>query len=324
MDKKVLVVSGSFMDEGKKILEKVAEVKIYRSINREELMEEIKEVDGIVLSSSVPFDERLMEGARKLKVIGSHGIGVDNIDIAAATKRKIFVTNTPNVMDNAVADLTLGLIITCVRRILQADRSLRAGRWRGGRTEFLGKNLAELTLGIIGLGSIGSEVAKRAKGFGMKILYHKRHRLSEEEEAKLGVKYVSFEDLLRNSDIVTIHVPLTPETRGMIGKKEISVMKKSAFVINTARGGVIDEKALCDALKGNQLAGAALDVFTKEPIDQKNPLLKLDNVILTPHIAAHSEDSIRAISVTSSEDVAKIISGERPKNLVNPEVLKAF
>lgn len=300
-----------------------------RAFTEEELLEEVRTVDGVILGME-KFGSRVIDNAPKLKVVGRNGVGYDNVDVAAATKRGIYVTYTPCVLCDAVADETMGLIICAARRLPQADAYVKAKKWGVGWPAVfpLGVEVTGKTLGIVGLGRIGSRVVARANGFGMRILYHDTRRTKPmiKLEKEYGLRRVSLEELLRESDFVTIHVPLDepgqPPTRGLIGPRELSTMKRTAYLINTARGPIVDQRALYQALKEGRIAGAALDVFEKEPISLDDPLLGLDNAILAPHIASATIETRHAMAVTVTEDVIRVLKGERPRNVVNVELLE--
>lgn len=312
---------GQFSADALNLVKSVAEIErnpYGRTMTEEELLKAVEEVDGLIVGND-KINKKIIEHAKKLKIIARHGVGVDNVDLKAATDNNIVVTYTPYVNAEAVADFTTGLILSLARSIPQAYISMRHGKWEA--TKFMGVDVYGKTLGIIGLGEIGYRVAKRAKGFDMKILYWSRRRkVSIEKE--LSAKYVDFETLLRESDFITIHLALTDETRGIIGRKEFNLMKKTAYLINTARGPIVNEKALYEALKEGKIAGAAVDVYEKEPPDPELPLLKLDNTIATPHVAAYSRETMLKMDMINAEDIVKFFKGEKPKNVANPEILK--
>lgn len=273
------------------------------------------------------IDCNLISSARSLRIISQYAVGYDNIDVECATKHGVYVTNTPGVLADATADLTWALILAVSRRIVEADKAVRSGEWYKTGTGWhpmymLGMEVTGKTLGIIGLGRIGREVARRAKGFKMKVLYYKRRRLAPEEEKELGVEYRSLEDLLKESDIVTIHVPLTEETRGLIGERELRMMKDTAILVNTSRGPVVDEEALIKALTKGWIAGAGLDVFNQEPLPPDHPLTKLDNVVLAPHIGSATWETRTRMAEKAVENLIAFAEGRVPPDLVNPEVVK--
>jgi len=307
---------GRFVPEGLEILEDVAEIErnpYEKTMTEEELIQNLKDADAVVLGAD-KCSRKVIEALERVRVIGRHGVGIDNIDLDAATQKRIIVTYTPHANADAVADHTWALILALARRIIPADISTKAGKWEG--TKFIGIELSSKTIGILGLGTIGQLVAERARGFDMNIFYCDKRR-NKALERKIGVTYVDLERLLRESDILTIHAALTSETRKMIGAKELRIMKNTALLINTARGEIIDEKVLVQALREGWIAGAALDVFEREPPKQ---LLKMDNVVLTPHIAAYTIEALRRMDVMVAEDIVKVLSGKKPEHVANPEV----
>jgi D-3-phosphoglycerate dehydrogenase len=316
---RVYVTSKSFgrvVPDGLKILEDVAEIKrspYDRPMTEEELIQSLKDVDAVILSVD-KCSRKVIESLERVKVIGRHGVGVDNIDLDAATEKGIIVTYTPYANADSVADHTWALILALARKIIPADASTKAGYWR--RPEFIGIELSGKTIGIIGLGAIGQRVAKRARGFDMNIIYYDKYR-NETLEREIGVKYVDLEQLLNESDIVAIHATLTSETKRMIGTRELQMMKKTAFLVNTSRGEIIDEKALAKALREGWIGGVALDVFEKEPPEK---VLNIGNVILTPHIAFYTIESLRRMDIMVAEDIIKVLTGKKPEHVANPKV----
>jgi len=292
-----------------------------RPLLQEELLVKVADCDGIISLLTDRIDEDLMDTAGpQLKVIANYAVGFDNIDVRAATYRGIVVTNTSSAeVDEAVAEHTWALILALARRIVEADESVRRGAFRGWEPDiFLGTNVRGKTLGIIGLGKIGTYVARRAKGYNMTVLYNK-HSPDPEAEKELGVKFASLDDLLATSDVVTLHVSLTEETRHMINPVTLSKMKKGAFLINTSRGSVVEEKALVEALRRGNLAGAALDVFETEP-NVHPELIAMPNVITTPHIASATYEARYKMSEQVVTAVLDVFAGKKPQNLVNEEV----
>ncbi len=294
-----------------------------RPLKEEELVEKAKGVDALLTLLTDRIDSDLMDVAGpQLKIISNYAVGFDNIDMKAATDRGIVVTNTPsNEVNEAVAEHTWALILSLARRIVEADEVVRRGAYKGWEPDiFLGINLINKTLGIVGLGRIGSMVARRAKGYNMTILYNKKTR-DEEKEKELGVQFASLEDLLAKSDFVTMHVPLTEETRHMINKETLAKMKKRSYFINTARGPVVGEHDLVEALRSGHLAGAALDVYDNEPnIDPE--LIGMENVILTPHIASATWEAREEMGEQAVLAILNTLKGEKPQNLVNEKVWK--
>jgi len=322
MDPKKILVAFTVHEAGLSILRQLGEVVIRPDIKgEEEWIKALQGVDALIIGPQRLSSDAIRR-ADRLKVIGRHGVGFDNIDLAAATERGIVVTWTPGVLGETVADLTFGLIISVMRRIPQGIENVRSGRWNRGLE--LGKDVHNKTIGIIGLGDIGSRVARRAIGFGMQVLYSDSVRKSPNIERELRATYVSLEDLLQKADVVSIHVPLTVETRHMIGKRELSLMKRDAFLVNTSRGEVIDEVALCEALEKGTISGAALDVLADEPPSPENPLLRMKNVIITPHMASATQENRKRMAIVVAEDVARVLKGRKPLYPLNPEVVKAI
>lgn len=263
-----------------------------------------------------------MDKGPRLRVIASIGVGYDHIDIAAATERGIIVTNTPGVLTETTADLAFALIMASARRLGEAERFVRAGNWkmRGGPASFLGYDVHHATLGIVGLGRIGAAVAHRGLGFHMRVLYYDTVR-REDLEKQYGYQFVDMDTLLRESDFVSLHSPLTPETKKMMGAAQFAKMKPTAFLINASRGQVVDEKALIKALQEGQIAGAGLDVFEEEPTNANNPLLKMENVVALTHIGSATDACREAMANLAVDNLLAVLSGQPPVTPVNPEVL---
>ncbi len=261
-----------------------------------------------------------MDASQKLKVISNYAVGFDNIDITAANERRIQVGNTPGVLTETTADLAFSLLMASARRIVESDRFTREGKWKTwGPTLLCGFDIHHAILGLIGLGRIGYEVAKRGLGFDMNVIYYDKIR-NEKAESELGLKYVEFDELLKQSDFVSLHVPLTNDTRYLISKRELDMMKSNAILINTARGPVVDETALYEALLNKTIAGAGLDVFEVEPVSIENPILKLDNVVVTPHIASASIATRTKMAIMAAENlIAGVFCRDIPYK-ANPEV----
>lgn len=292
-----------------------------KPFDRQRLLQSIKDKDGFISMITDSVDAELLDRAHHLKMIAHFGVGYNNIDIHAATMRGIMVSNTPDVLTVATADLTFALILAVARRIIEMDRVTRKGLFRHWAPMlFLGNDVSGKTLGIIGLGRIGRAVALRAKGFNMSILYYNRRRIDTEEEKKLGVKYVDFKTLLSRSDYISLHVPLTEHTRHLIGKEELALMKSTAFLINTSRGSVIDEGALVDALQNKKIGGAGLDVYEHEP-EITPGLVHCDNVVLLPHVGSGTIETRIRMATTAIENLVTGLRGGIPPHLVNPEVL---
>lgn len=292
-------------------------------IPRDVLLKKVKGVDALLCLLTDNVDAEVMDAAGpNLKIIANYAVGYNNIDVEEATKRGIMVTNTPGVLTETTADFAWALLMAIARRVVEADKFVRSGKFRGWEPMLLiGTDVYGATLGVVGFGRIGQAVARRALGFNMRVLYYDSKRVPEQIERELKATFVDLPTLLRESDFVTLHVPLTKETHHLIGEKELKMMKKEAYLINTARGPVVDEKALVKALKEGWIKGAALDVFENEP-EIEPELLTLDNVVLAPHIASGSYATRSKMSIMVAENIIKALSGEVPPNLVNPEVLQ--
>lgn len=291
--------------------------------SREEIFEHVKDKDAILCLLTDKIDAEVMDSAPNLKVISTYSVGFDHIDIEAATKRGIYVTHTPGVLTEAVAEFTWTLLLAVTRKILDADRIIRSGEWNKPWNPFflVGPELRGKTLGIIGLGRIGRAVARKAVAFDMKVIYYDIYR-NEEMEKNLGIEYKPLEEVLKQSDFVSIHVPLTKDTYHLIGEKELKMMKKDAYLINTARGAVVDTDALVKALKEGWIAGAGLDVFEQEPLPPNHPLTKLPNVVLAPHIASATIEARSKMAELAAKNLIAVLKGEMPPALVNKDVIK--
>lgn len=279
-------------------------------VEEKKLLQIIQGIDGIIAGND-ELTARVIEAADRLKVISKYGVGVNNIDVEAATRNRIIVTYTPN--HNAVADLVFGMMLGLARRIYQANSLVKTGSWP---RPFIGTDVWGKTLGVIGTGRIGQAVIKRAKGFEMEVLAYdvlQDDRLAPE----LGFEYVSLDDLLHEADFLTIHVPLTDKTRRLIGGREFGLMKPTAFLINTSRGGIVDEGALFITLTEKKLAGAALDVYDQEPPSLSSPLLKLDSMIVTPHMGADTEEGLKSMDIVAAKNVLLVLSGQSPLYSLN-------
>lgn len=286
-------------------------------VPRAVLEEKIENIDGLFCLLTETIDEALLQKAKQLKVISNMAVGYNNIDVAAATEKGIFVTNTPGVLTETTADLTFALLMATARRIVEASDFLREGSWKTWSPMLLtGQDIYGATLGIIGMGRIGESLAKRAKGFDMRILYHNRSR-KEEAEKTWGIEFADLDSLLRESDFVCVMTPYTEETRNLIGDRELSLMKKSAILINTARGGIVNEAALYEALKQNKIWAAGLDVFEQEPVDPDHPLLTLPNVVTLPHIGSASIQTRTRMAELAAANLIQGVMGETPQNRVN-------
>lgn len=278
------------------------------------LISKIKDKDGLICYPYDSIDSNVINAGTRLKAISTYSVGYDHIDIKTASQRGIVVGYTPEVLTRATADLTMALMLALFRRIPEGNKLIRDNKWKTifGPYEFLGTDLYQKTLGILGMGRIGKAVAKRAAGFEMKVIYHNRTRLSRKEEERLGVQYVSLDSLFRASDVVSIHSPHTPQTDEIVNLKLIKKMKKTSFLINTSRGKIINEKDLVTALKRKMIAGAALDVFQKEPISSDNPIVKLDNVILMPHSGSATVETRKMMAEIAVKNLVLSLAGKKP------------
>lgn len=290
-----------------------------RVLARTELEEAIKGIDGLLCLLTDTIDGPLLDLNPGLKVIANYAVGYNNIDIGACTKRGIFVSNTPGVLTETTADLAWALLMAAARRIPEADRFTREGRFTSwGPMMFLGSDVYGKTLGIIGMGRVGKAVARRARGFGLKVYYNDKSDLGRDEEKELNAERRDMDDLLRESDFVSLHVPLTADTRGLIGAGELAMMKKKAFLINTSRGPVVDEKALVRALQNGAIAGAGLDVYENEP-ELAPGLKELENAVLLPHIASASVETRTKMALMAAENLLAGLKGKKMPNLINSE-----
>jgi glyoxylate reductase len=327
MSKPRVYVTRQLFKEAIQILEEVSEVEVFEGENnaipRDKLLKKVKNVNGLLPLLTEKIDAELMDIGKELKVVSNYAVGFNNIDVEEATKRGIRVTNTPGVLTETTADCAFTLMVTIARRILEADKYIRNRNWvdAWGPKMFIGTDIHEKTLGIIGLGRIGSAMVPRAKGFNMKIIYHDDYR-DPSNDKELGVVRKTLNEVLKESDFISLHVPLTPETHHMIGEKQFKMMKPTAYIVNTSRGPVIDEKALYKALKDGWINGAALDVHEEEPTNPDNPLLTLDNIVVTPHIASGSIETRTKMAIIAAKNLASVLKGQEPPNLVNPEVKK--
>jgi len=299
----------------KELLSDIAEIVFGTFRSSKDVPSEIKDSEAMILGLE-PINGEVLDNFPKLRVIARYGVGYDNVDVDACTRRGIYVTHTPGTLSHAVAELTIGLMLCLSRRLIEADNYVRTV-WASPNKYRLemGIDLYGKTLGIIGLGRIGYEVAVRARAFGMKIIYYDVERKPEAERT-LGVHYIDLATLLRESDFVTIHVPLTLQTKNLIGERELRMMKPTAYIINTSRGAVVDEEALCRALKEGWIAGAGLDVFVKEPLPSDSPLIKMKNVVLAPHIGTYTVETRRRMALMCIENVRAVLMGNPPPNPV--------
>ena len=288
----------------------------------EEVVKMAAECDGFLPEGIDPIDAEVLDNASRLKIIADRSVGTDNVDIPAATRNGVLLTNTPGILQDACADMTFALLLSYARQVTRSDRAIRAGKWKVfDQTPYLGLDAYNKTLGIFGFGGIGQKVAKRAAGFDMRVIYYSRSR-KPDAEAELGAEWAGdMETLLRESDYLCLHCPLTDETRGVIGEAEFAMMKPSAVLVNMARGAVVQQQALYEALAANVIAGAAIDVCDPEPIPTDDPLLTLDNLVITPHIGSASAATFTAMGMMAARSIVAALTGEPVENMVNPEAL---
>lgn len=292
-----------------------------RVATKEEIIADAKSCDGLLCNITDKIDAEILSACSNLKVVANFGVGFNNIDVGTATELKIPVTNTPGVLTDATADMAFALLMAVGRRMGEGERLVRARQWTGWHPmQLLGTDVAGSTLGLIGFGRIGKAMAKRARAFDMKLLYWNRTRLSLEEEADTGAYYTSMDEVLRESDYVSLHVAYNTETHHLIGAEQLALMKPAAFIINTARGSVIDELALVDALKSRRIAGAGLDVFEREP--QLSPgLFECENAVLVPHLGSATIGTRTKMGMIAVDNLIAACHGKQPPNCVNPEAL---
>jgi lactate dehydrogenase-like 2-hydroxyacid dehydrogenase len=292
-------------------------------LTAEQLRDRVRGKAAVVSQLTDKFDSAVLEKLDGVRVIANVAVGFDNIDVPAATKHGILVTNTPDVLTETTADFAFALLMSAARRVVEGHQFVHSGQWRRWMIDLLvGQDIHRRTLGIFGMGRIGQAMARRGRGFSMRIIYNDAQRAPESVEKEFGAEFVSKEELLRQSDFVSVHVPLMESTRKLVGAPELQIMKRTAILVNTARGPVVDEAALADALERKQIAYAGLDVFETEP--KVNPkLLTLSNVVLAPHIASASVDTRRQMSMMAAENAAAVLNGQRPPNLLNPDALRA-
>ena len=317
MQKKRVFLTRTLHEFALKELRKKYQIEIHSGkipIPKNILKNKIKTIDGLICFPYDKIDKKMMDLAANLKVISTYSVGFDHIDIGHAIKKKIRVGYTPEVLTDATADLAFTLILDVMRRVSEGDKIIRSGKWRQiyGAYDYVGIDLQGKTLGILGMGRIGSTLAKRVKAFDMKIIYHSRKRVSKSKEKVLGIKYVSQEKLFMQSDIISIHVPHTEQTDALFDSKVFKKMKKSAFLINTARGKIIKEKDLVSALKKKTIAGAGLDVFESEPIGKNHPLTKIPNVVLAPHIGSSTKETREQMAKITVKNLNLGLSGKKP------------
>ena len=317
MEKKRVFLTRTLHDFALKELRKKYHIEIHSGkipIPKTKLRTKIENIEGLICFPYDKIDSDLIDIAKNLKVISTYSVGFDHIDTQYAKKKRIRVGYTPEVLTDATADLAFALMLDILRRVSEGDRIVRDGRWRQiyGAYDYVGTDLQGKTLGIFGLGRIGSTLAKRAKPFGMKIVYHNRKPISKNKEKSLGVKYVTLDKMITQSDVISIHVPHTKETNQLFDMKIFKKMKKSAFLINTARGKIVNEKDLTIALNKKIIAGAALDVYESEPVSKKHPLTKIQNVVLAPHIGSSTKETRTKMAEITIKNLELGINGKSP------------
>ena len=326
MPKPKIYVTRKLPERGLQIIRKHFDMEVwpeYAPPPKKTIIEKAKNVDALATLLSDKIDAEVFNAAPRLKIVSQLAVGYDNIDIPEATKRGIYVTNTPEVLTDTTADFAWALLMALARRVIEADKYVRTGQWKVGwhPDMMTGRDIYNATIGVVGAGRIGYAVAKRATGFSMKILFYDVVPRPEIEK-DFGAKKVDLDTLLKESDFVSIHVPLMKETQHLINEQKLKLMKKTAYLINNSRGPVVDEKALYKALKEGWIAGAGLDVFEQEPTPADNPLLKLDNVAVAPHISSASIETRSKMGEMVAENLVAFFEGKKPPNLLNADVMK--
>src|SRR5713101_7534143 len=325
MAKPKVFATHSLFDAARKILNEACDVEYWAKPERpprEEVLQRVKDKDGLICLLTEKVNEELLGAAPKLRIAANVAVGYDNITVADCTKRGVAATNTPGVLDETTADFAWTLLMAVARRLGEGEALARSGEWKGwDLDQLVGADVWGKTLGLVGFGRIGRAVARRAAGFQMKVIYHDAVRAPLDVERGFHAEFRDLNGLLKEADFVSVHVPLLTETRGLFNAKTFSQMKPTSFLINTSRGPVVDEAALVLALENKKIAGAALDVYEKEPII--HPGLKRPNVVLAPHIASASLETRTKMACMAAENVVALFKGQRPPNILNPEVLKA-
>jgi len=326
LPKPKVYVTREMPERGLRIIKEKFDAEIWRDYTpppKKTIVEKAAKVDALATLLSDKIDAEVFDAAPNLKIVAQMAVGFDNIDITEATKRGIYVTNTPGVLTETTADFAWALLMAVARKVAEADQYVRTGKWKVSWHPMMlqGRDVYGATLGIVGLGRIGCAIAKRAKGFDMKVLYYDVIRRSDFEK-EYGIEFTDIDSLFQKADFVTINTPLTKETHHLVDEKRLRSMKKTAYLINNARGPIVDEKALYNALKEGWIAGAALDVFEQEPTPTTNPLLKLVNVVAAPHISSASYETRSRMAEMVAENLIAFFEGKTPPNLVNPEVVK--
>jgi len=323
MAKSRIYITRPLPEPAMRMLEGAVEYRMWdredEPVPRESLLREVVDVDGVICLITEKMDAEVIDRMRRSTVIAQVAVGIDNIDVASATRRGIFVTNTPGVLTETTADMGWAILMATARRVVEGDKFTRSGRWKTWELMgFTGQDVHGATLGIIGLGRIGAAIARRARGFAMTILYNNR-RPADALGAEVGARYVSLDDLLRQSDFVMVSCALTAETRHLIAERELGLMKPTAVLVNIARGPIVDQRALYRALVDRKIWAAGLDVFEVEPVPMDEPLLKLDNVVVPPHLGSASTATRIKMATMAAQNCLAGVSGRVPPNVVNPE-----
>ena len=317
MDRFTVIVTEPIHAAGIELLESegVEIISLPPGSDESSLQEAAPGADGLITRGGIRVTREIMASSPRLRAIGVHGIGCDHVDLGAAGDLGRIVFNTPTALTETVAEMAIAMMLGLTRRVVSADKAVRAGEWTRKYGDLRGTELMGKTVGIIGLGRIGAAVARRLKPFGVELIYHDivRHIGLEEE---LGIEKVELDSLLGKAEVITLHTPYTPQTHHLISEREFGLMRGGVYIVNTARGRVIDQEALIGALQRGKVAGAALDVFEAEPLDPSNPLASMDNVILTPHLGASSNEAMRRVAVQVAEGALKVLRGEVPDNPV--------
>jgi glyoxylate reductase len=318
-------VTRDIYPEALDILKRAHDVEVWpedRVIPRDVLLQKVADAEGVLTLLTEKVDDEFLNHAPKAKVVANMAVGFDNIDVAACTRRKVVVTNTPGVLTETTADFAFALLMSAARFVVPGMNYVRDGKWKTwSPTLFVGQDVHHATLGIVGMGRIGQEMAKRGRGFDMEIVYYDVYR-REDLEREHGYRYVDMDGLLAQSDFVTVHVDLNPQTRHLFSTDAFKKMKKTAYLINAARGPIVDTDALYEALKSGEIAGAGLDVTDPEPIPADHPILELDNAVICPHIASASLQTRTKMAILAADNIVAVLAGERPKTPVNPDVLE--
>jgi len=324
MAKPKVLATHRLFEPAKIILQEQCEVEYWEKSERpprEEVLRRVKDKEALVCLLTEKVNEELLQAAPKLKIAANVAVGFDNIDVAACTKRGVVATNTPGVLDETTADFAWTLLMAVGRRLLEGDALARSGNWKGwDLDQLVGMDVWGKTLGIVGFGRIGRAMARRASGFQMKVIYTDAVRAAPNVEKELGAEFREMNGLLAEADFISLHTPLLPETRGLFNAEKFNRMKRTAYLINTSRGPVVNENDLVAALESGRIAGAALDVFEKEPAIHAG--LRRANVVLAPHIASASLETRTKMACMAAENVVALLQGRRPANILNPEVLK--